>query len=158
MTESGVDRMQTDAVVEASSEAVLESVKRHTAWASLTFAQQRFLVAFGRSPIIRRASRAAGINPTTHYRWLERHEVYRDAWVYLKMLILTELEGEVFTRALAGPADPHSARLLILALRALAPERWSRGTECERCATERFKHMKTAQSPADPASGIAGCI
>ena len=137
-----VEHMQTHAHATSGEVTVMPVPLWASEWDSLSFAQQRFLLAFSRCPIIRRASRLAQINPTTHYGWLERHARYREAWCGLKTFVLQQLEDELLERAVAGPSDPQSARLLMFALRALAPDKWGRGSACPRCAAEKFRELR----------------
>ncbi len=88
---------------------------------ALTAKQTAFLAAYAQCGVVSDAARAAGINRTTHYQWLEQSAEYAAAFAQSQQRLADLLVDEAVRRALAG-----SDRLLEFLLKGLKPEMFNR--------------------------------
>ncbi len=105
----------------------------------IAHAQQRaLLVAFLETGNVRRACEVAKVGRSSHYRWLEQHKAYREAFNVAKQCAADLLEAEAYRRAVEGVEEPvgwykgkpggvvrkYSDVLLIFLLKGLRPEKY----------------------------------
>lgn len=100
-----------------------------------------FLEAFSRTGIVKLGVAAAGIERTTHYKWLEDDAVYAAAFAQAKEDAADTLEAEAHRRGVEGVDKPvtvagirevvkvHSDDLLKMLLAANRPEKYRAITE-----------------------------
>jgi cytosine/adenosine deaminase-related metal-dependent hydrolase len=101
-----------------------------------------FLKAFIETHSIGDAAKAAGIDRSTHYDWLETVPGYRQAWEATKEEATQTLEDEASRRALKGVTEgvyykgkpigvkrTYSDAMMMFLLRAARPEKYRTGVE-----------------------------
>ncbi len=100
--------------------------------------QRAFLAAFRETGNVRLACEVAKVGRTSHYRWLEMHPAYREAFDLAKLQAADILEQEAYRRAVEGIEEPigwyrgvaggtvrrYSDVLLMFLLKGLLPERY----------------------------------
>ena len=105
--------------------------------------QRAFLAAFRETGNVRVACEVAKVGRSSHYRWLEMHPAYREAFDLAKECAGDMLEDEAFRRAVEGVEEPvgwykgqaggmvrkYSDVLLIFLLKSLRPEKYRERVE-----------------------------
>ena len=100
--------------------------------------QRAFFVAFLETGNVRRACEVAKVGRSSHYRWLDQHKAYREAFNLAKECAADLLEAEAYRRAVHGVEEPvgwykgvaggvvrrYSDVLLIFLLKGLRPEKY----------------------------------
>ena len=100
--------------------------------------QRTFLAAFRETGNVRLACEVAKVGRSSHYRWLEMHPAYREAFDLAKLQAAEILEQEAYRRAVEGTEEPigwyrgvasgtvrrYSDVLLMFLLKGLLPERY----------------------------------
>jgi hypothetical protein len=105
--------------------------------------QRAFLAAFRATGNVCRASEVADVGRSSHYRWLKKDPVYRQAFDVAKEAAADALEAEAYRRAVEGWDEPvgwykgkaggmvrrYSDVLLIFLLKGIRPEKYRERVE-----------------------------
>ncbi len=90
----------------------------------MTANQKAFLAAFAKVGNVQAAADAAGIDRSTHYRWMKRNSRYRQRFEFAREAAADALEAVARRRAIEG-----SDQLLMFLLKGLRPEVYRERTE-----------------------------
>jgi hypothetical protein len=72
-------------------------------FADITDRRQRaFLAGFAIGKGIKAAQRLSGVDPMSHYSWLEKDSLYRERFELVRMMLADEAEEEAYRRAFLG--------------------------------------------------------
>ena len=121
--------------------------------------KKKFIEKFLKCYMVDAAVKATGIKWTTVYRWLKKDKAFAEKFEQARNEVLTVLEDEAFRRAYKGVAEPvfyrgeacgavrkFSDRLLIILLKAYAPEKYGEHTDQKQSGevTLKVKYDDTA--------------